>query len=90
LDWSASCSSGAEDYGIYEGTLGTWYSHTQIDCADAGNDLVEQITPAVGSNYYLVVPHGKAEGSYGLNSAGAERPVGAAVCATPQILTPCP
>ena len=90
LDWSASCSSGAEDYGIYEGTLGTWYSHTQIDCDDAGSDLVEQITPAVGSNYYLVVPHGKAEGSYGLDSVPAERPVGGAVCATPQMLTPCP
>jgi len=90
LDWSASCSSGAEDYGIYEGTIGTYYSHTMIDCDDAGSDLVEQITPAVGSNYYLVVPHGKAEGSYGRDSAGAERPFGGAVCATPQILTPCP
>lgn len=91
LVWQASCSQGAENYGIYEGTIGTWYSHTQIDCADAGGDLVEVITPAAGNRYYLVVAHGVCgEGSYGQRTGPIERPVGAAVCAAPQVLTSCP
>ena len=91
LAWTASCSQGAGNYGIYEGTIGTWYSHTQIDCADAGADLTEEITPAAGNRYYLVVPHNVCgEGSYGQRTGGIERPVGAAVCAGPQIVTSCP
>ena len=96
IDWSASCSTAADDYGIYQGTLGTWYSHTLLDCNDQGSDLSEQITPAAASSYYLIVPHnGQAEGSYGNCSIGAcagadERPVGTAKCVTPQVLAPCP
>lgn len=91
LSWSASCAGGAQDYGIYEGTIGTWYGHTQIDCSDAGGDLTEQVTPGAGNRYYLVVPHNtKEEGSYGNASSGVDRPVGAVVCATPQVITPCP
>ena len=96
IDWSASCSATADNYGIYEGTIGSWYSHTLIDCNDVGADLTEQITPIAGSSYYLVVPHNaQAEGSYGSCSmgvcfAGDERPVGAAQCVTPQALAPCP
>ena len=91
LVWTASCSQGAADYGIYEGTIGTWYSHTQIDCADAGLDFTEEITPGAGNRYYLVVPHNVCgEGSYGQKTGGIERPVGAAVCANPQIVTTCP
>lgn len=96
IDWSVSCSTAAEDYGIYQGTIGTWYSHTLIDCNDAGSDLREQITPDAGNSYYLVVPHNaQAEGSYGRCSIGVclaadERPVGAAQCVAPQALAPCP
>ncbi len=100
LGWAASCADGGEDYGIYEGTLGTWYSHTSAaidDCNDAGGDLVETVTPSAGNRYYLVVPHNpNGEGSYGTCSpaaacgAGNERPAGAVVCAAPQVLTPCP
>ncbi len=36
LSWSASCSEGASDYGIYEGTIGAFYSHTSVDCNDGG------------------------------------------------------
>ena len=40
------------------------------------SDLVEDITPQAASSYYLVVPLGVAtEGSYGVASNGAERPV---------------
>lgn len=90
LVWTPSCSQGATDYGIYEGVLGTWYSHTQIDCDDAGFDFSEEVTPGAGNRYYLAVPHNAcAEGSYG-QKTGSERPVGTAVCAGPQIVTTCP
>jgi hypothetical protein len=91
LVWTASCSQGAADYGIYEGTLGAWYSHTPIDCADTGADLNEEITPGAGNRYYLVVPHNVCgEGSYGQKTGGIERPVGTATCAAAQIVTSCP
>ena len=91
VSWSTSCSQGADDYAIYEGTIGTWYSHTSKVCTDAGHDLTETFAPAAGSDYYLVVPRNAVEeGSYGTNSGGAERPIGAAVCVAPQVLTPCP
>ena len=45
-------------------------------CTDDSGDLVEDITPQAASSYYLVVPLGVAtEGSYGVASNGAERPV---------------
>ena len=94
--WAASCSTGAEDYGIYQGTIGAWYSHALLDCDDAGADLTEQITPAAESSYYLVVSNNsQAEGSYGNCSVGVclaadERPAGTAQCVTPQVITGCP
>jgi hypothetical protein len=98
ITWSASCSQGADDYGIYEGTLGVWYSHTANDCLDDGPPLTEQITPmAPGDRYFLVVPYSgcRGEGSYGSCNtavclAGDERPPGGATCAKPHVVTCCP
>jgi len=99
LSWSPSCASGAEDYGIYEGTIAAVsagiYDHVQIDCNDAAPLLLtETILPGPGSRYYLVVPHNlKDEGSYGISSDGTERPQAAAEderCIAVQNLTPCP
>ncbi|MEO8212884.1 MAG: galactose oxidase-like domain-containing protein [Myxococcales bacterium] len=96
IQWEASCAAGAASYGIYQGTIGAWYSHTRLDCNDDGSNLIEQLTPATESSYYLVVPHNIAgEGSYGRCSPGVclaadERPVGAAECVVPQVLTSCP
>ncbi len=96
LSWSASCSEGASDYGIYEGTIGVFYSHTSVDCNDGGLAFTEQITPAAGSRYYLVVPlNPQTEGSYGQRRDNpiptlTERPVGAVQCVTVQTVTPCP
>ncbi|UCF66932.1 MAG: type II secretion system protein [Acidobacteriota bacterium] len=92
ISWQASCSVGGEDYGVYEGSIGTWYSHTTIDCADAGGDRTEEITPGTSDHYYLVVPmNPNDEGSYGTDSAAAERPAGSpSVCRTTQELEPCP
>ena len=79
------------DYGIYEGSLGSWYSHTRIDCADATPKLSEEVTPGAGNRYYLVVAHnGAEEGSYGIDGASGERPLGTAVCASAQEISPCP
>jgi len=94
LTWPGSCAAGATDYGIYEGQLGNWYSHSAIDCNDAPPLLTEQITPLPGSRYYLVVPLNgcqAVEGSYGRCSTGwcgigDERPIGTAVCAAPRIV----
>jgi hypothetical protein len=91
LVWDKSCSQGATDYGIYQGTIGSWYSHTLLDCSDAGNDLQEEITPGAGNRYFLVVPYNPfGEGSYGRRSGAIERPVGTAVCSASQVLTSCP
>ena len=91
VSWAASCSSGAEDYGIYEGVLGSWNSHVSVDCSDDGADLTEEITPAAGSRYYLVVPQNpNDEGSFGTDSDGMERPPGAAMCIGTQSVNTCP
>ncbi len=91
LRWKPSCSIGGEDYGIYQGKLGAWYSHKALDCHDDGAPLVEEVTPAAGNTYYLVVPMNPgAEGSYGAASNGVSRPIGTATCRPVQQLTPCP
>ena len=91
LTWLPSCSTGAEDYGIYEGALGTWYSHQLVDCSDDFADLTEEIGTTSGNRYYLVVPRNpNDEGSYGTNSSAVERPQGSAVCIPTQVLGTCP
>jgi hypothetical protein len=81
ISWAASLSAGAEDYGIYEGSVGSWYSHTAIDCSDNAADRVEDVIPGGGNRYYLVVAlNPDLAGSYGRRSSGAERPVGASAC----------
>ncbi len=91
LSWSPGCARDVEDYGIYEGVLGTWYSHTSVTCVDSGTDLTEDILAGVGNRYYLVVPHSAAEeGSYGSDSAGLDRPTGFSACAAIQNIASCP
>lgn len=91
VSWTSSCSSGAEDYGIYEGQLGDWTSHGAIDCHDDGADRTEQIVPASANTYYLVVPfNANDEGSYGVDGWGIERPRGNPTCATTQTISMCP
>jgi hypothetical protein len=94
LTWPGSCAAGAQDYGIYEGTIGIWNSHTWVVCTDAPPLLTEPILPSAGNRYYLVVPLNtcnRSEGSYGRCSPGwcgigNERAVGTAVCAVPQVV----
>jgi hypothetical protein len=91
LTWSASCSANALNYAVYEGAIGHWYSHAARDCVD-GVNLTEELTPSAGNRYYLVVPLGvSGEGTYGRDSKGMERPVGAGGrCMAAQVIETCP
>ena len=87
LSWGASCRPG-DDFAIYEGTLGSFASHTARFCT-TGGQTTKTLTPAGGGAYYLVVPnHADREGSYGKDSAGNERPGGVTAC-FPQLIRPC-
>ena len=87
LDWSASCSPDAVDYTIYEGRIGAWYSHDEILCGTPGGARTAVLTPGAGGRYYLVVPvTASDEGSYGVDSTGAERQRGGLTCLPTRIL----
>jgi hypothetical protein len=91
VSWNPSCSSGAEDYAIYEGRIGNWYEHEAVDCHDNTPSLAEEITPNTGSHYYLVVPlNPNDEGSYGRDSDDLPRPAGVSPCVDTRVLTACP
>ena len=88
LSWSATCGV-AEDYAIYEGTIGSWASHVIVACTDSGGDLTEEFTAGVGDRYYLVVPlDASNEGSYGLGN-GTERLPAASACRATQNTNSC-
>ncbi len=91
ISWNPSCSSGAEDYAIYEGRLGNWYEHEALDCHDNAPGFAEEIIPNTGNHYYLVVPlNPNDEGSYGRDSDDLPRPVGDYPCVDTRVLTACP
>lgn len=93
VTWGATCSGGASNYAIYEGTLaalhaGTW-DHAAKTCA-AGTDLTETITPGAGGRWYVVAPlTATSEGRLGKTSAGVDRPAAAAAC-LPREASSCP
>jgi hypothetical protein len=88
LNWLPSCSTGDTNYEVYEGSVGSWYSHVPVTCATGGTSST--FPAAAGNRYYLVVPtNGAREGSYGKNSSSVERPVGSAAC-VPQTVGNCP
>jgi len=90
LSWGNSCAVGDDDYAIYEGTLGSYYSHGAKYCSTNGATTLS-FAPPGGSSYYLVVPtNGLREGSYGARSSGLERPQGDDACLTRKVAVPCP
>jgi hypothetical protein len=91
LTWGASCGTGVTNYVIYEGTIGSWFSHnTNFGCGQ-GTGTSGTITPSSGNRYYLIVPAtASAEGSYGKKSDGTERPQSTSPCIATQDLTTCP
>ena len=89
LTWSASCLSADTDYEVYEGSIGNYTSHVQKLCSTSGATTAT-FSPSSSSSYYLVVPsNASAEGSYGYNSTGAQRPASVSPC-KPQLITNCP
>lgn len=91
LSWGLSCSPGATDYAVMEGTLGSWSSHVSLVCSTGGATSIT-VSPGSGaSHYYVVVPlSATEEGSYGVDSTGAERPPSAAPCRRVQNTVGCP
>jgi hypothetical protein len=90
LSWGSSCATSDTDYEVYEGTLGTYYSHASKLCTTGGATTATIAAP-VTSTYYLVVPkNAVSEGSYGQASGGAEVPPGASACLPQVIALACP
>lgn len=92
LSWGTSCKSTDSDYEIYEGSIGTYYSHSPNLCS-TGGATNQTILPGAGSamgTYYLIVPrNGGAEGSYGTASGGAQIPQGTLACLSQAIAPVC-
>lgn len=89
LTWSSSCRPTDSDYEVYEGTLGSYYSHSPRLCSTAGATTAT-FTPNAGARYFLVVPtDGTNEGSYGIDSKGFERPQRSGAC-RPRLISTCP
>jgi hypothetical protein len=90
LSWATSCAATDTDYSVYEGTLGSWYSHIARLCSTDGATNVT-VTPQPASAYYLIVPRNQAfEGSYGKASSGADIPPGGNACEAQRVLSACP
>lgn len=73
--------AGAGGYNIYEGAIGTWYSHAAApgDVCGATAALITgrrqtTITPTAGNRYYLVTAYTTAEGPSGFATAGEISP----------------
>jgi len=89
LAWGASCHPTA-DYAVYEGTIGAWLDQAPALCSTGGLTSVS-VTPAAGSRYFIVVPHdATTEGSYGVDSTGAQRLPSTAACESLQNTSGCP
>jgi hypothetical protein len=89
LAWGPSCRGLDANYEVYEGLLGNPTSHVPLACSTAGATSVT-ITPTAGNRFYLVVPtFGGVEGSYGMTSAGVERPASTSPC-LPRTIGACP
>jgi hypothetical protein len=90
LAWEPSCTGEATDYEVMEGTIGAWTSHEPVLCS-TGGATAARIVPSPGPHYYLVVPRtADAEGSYGADSAGLERPRSSNACVAAQVPATCP
>jgi hypothetical protein len=90
LAWGPSCTTDANDYAVYRGTLGTWYRHGSVLCTTGGSTSAT-VSPTGGNEYYLVVPlNGIYEGSYGTTSAGAQIPPSAVPCRNYSSAGECP
>ena len=84
LAWGDSCSVTHSDYAIYEGSIGTWYSHVPKTCSTGDLTAATLVPAAVAGTYYLVTPiTATEEGSLGHDSFGVERPPDASTACKP-------
>ena len=74
-------------YNIYEGSIGSYYSHAPIACKitgtpdGAGGRYLDIVPGDAGNHYYLVTASDRCgEGSPGRSSAGRRRPLPAGAC----------
>lgn len=88
--WGATCTSEVTGYGVYQGSVGSWYSHKALACLGS-TATAATLTPGAGNTYFLVVPNnGDYEGGYGKNSAGSAIPPSGSPCKTVSDSSPCP
>ena len=86
LDWAPSCSTDAEDYAVYSGSLdslrqGVW-DHMPIVCSTGGTTASE-MTFGAGDRYFLVAPiAASGEGRFGRGAADLWRPASVMACET--------
>ena len=91
LSWGDGCGAAQTDFAVYEGVIGTWYSHASRLCSTGGGFTASNLVPGAASRYYLVVPvSASKEGSYGADSAGAQIPQGTGACFPTQDTATCP
>jgi len=84
LSWNPSCQAADSDYGIYEGMLGDFASHTARLCSTGG--ATTATFSASSAAYFLVVPsNGDREGSYGNDSSGAPRSPAVDACLAQEV-----
>jgi len=89
LNWGSSCQPSDGDYSVHVGDLGDFTSHLPAACSTNGATTAT-LPPDDGDRYYLIVPtDGAADGSYGTDSEGVERPESLAACRL-RIATSCP
>jgi hypothetical protein len=90
LSWGDSCGAAQTDFAVYEGTIGSWYSHASIlGCTTGGAQSVSDVAGG-DLKYYIVVPlSATAEGVYGFDSNDLPLPQGSGVCRASQDTTNC-
>ena len=71
VDWTPV--GGATSYNVYEGIVGSWYSHVSTGCAlnpaQVGGRLEEAMSEPTGSRYFLVTASSSCgEGSTGVDA----------------------
>ncbi len=89
LTWDNSCTVTDDDYEVYQGSVGSYYSHVSVLCSTGSATAAVFLLPG-GSAYYLVVPqNGTSEGNYGQDGSGTPRPPAPAAC-LPQVVAVCP
>ena len=80
LAWGSSCSADDTDFGVYRGAMSDFSVYDPVTCSTGGAASFV-IAPGATDEFFLVVPSNAAwEGSFGVDSSGAERPPSANAC----------